>query len=473
MSYTTGFGRKIIKGQIILTLLIFTFVILYPSEVKSMTLSEEDALGNKIVRLIRKSMPFVEDGEVLTYVNEVGERLVKQIGVTPYKFRFFVIDQSVANAFAVPGGNIFIFRGIIEMMSSEDDLAAILAHECGHITARHFQRSIDESKIASIGALAGLIAGIFLGAPGLAAGGMAASATAALKNSREHEMEADLRGFNYLCKAGYNPEAMPDMMKKLLNRTWVETSNIPDYLDTHPATQERIQYLDNMVKKEEESGREVRRPPVGNFKIIQAALIAGYSNETDALDRFRAGIKKGDSAAVYGLGRLYLREDKWAKAVTQLRKAARLMPYSPFVLSTLAEAYRKTGKLQDAKSTLESALMLDPSSAIAHYRMALVLMDMGKQDEAIQNLMQIEKLAPTFPEIDYQLGMALGQSNKLGPAHFYLGLYYYHEDKSALAISQFKMAKSLITDSPSKLQEIDEYLKELQPKKKRGFSLHL
>ncbi|MGC8493121.1 MAG: M48 family metalloprotease [Syntrophobacteraceae bacterium] len=464
--------EKIKKAWVFVLVLIFTFTLLAPGGASSMSLSEENALGNKIIKLIRKSEPFIEDGEILTYVNEVGQRIVRQVGVTPYKFRFFVIDESIPNAFSVPGADVFIYRGIIEMMSSEDELAAILGHECGHITAQHFQRSIDESKITSIGMLAGLIAGIFLGAPGLAMGSMAAGQTAALKYSREHEMEADLRGFGYLCKAGYNPKAMPEVMKALMRRTWLQSANVPDYLQTHPGTEERVLYLNELVKKEEASHKFVKKPPTGDFKVIQAALIAGYSNEEKALERFRAGIKKGDSTAVYGLGRLYLREEKWGKAVAELKKAASLMPYDPFVLSTLAEACRKAGKLKEAKTILESALTIDPSSTIAHYRLALVLMDMGKKNEAIENLTQIEDFAPTFPDIDYQLGVALGQENRLGPAHFYLGCYYYHEDNSALAIVQFKMAKKLLAGSPSKLRKTDDYLKELLPKK-HGFSLHL
>ena len=184
-----------------------------------------------------------------------------------------------------------------------------------------------------------------------------------------------------------------------------------------------------MVKKQKASSRKAVEPATGDFKVMQATLIADYTDEAKAFDRFQAGIKKGDKLAVFGLGRLYLRQNKWSEAVEQLRQAARLMPYSPFVLSTLGDAYHRVGKLQEAQSTLESALMLDPASSIAHYRLALVLMDMGKKDEALDHLMQIEELAPMFPEVDYQLGVVLGQSNKLGLAHYHLGRYYIHKAK--------------------------------------------
>ncbi len=471
MFSTAASGKKLKKGLIALTLFVFTIVILCPQgKVSAITLSEEKDMGKKIVRLIHKSMPFVEDGEVLTYVRNVGNRVAKEVGITTYQFQFFVVDESVPNAFAVPGGYIFIYRGLIEMMSSEGELASILSHELGHITARHLQRSIDEAKILSVGMIAGVVAGILLGAPGLAAGGMAASETAALQYSRVHETEADMRGFGYLCAAGYDPTDMPSMMQKLLQCTWLQNSRVPSYLATHPALEERVQYLTEMVKKQRASSRKVVPPASGDFKVMQATLIADYTDQTKAFDRFQAEIKKGDNTAVFGLGRLYLRQNKWSEAVEQLRQAARLMPYSPFVLSTLGEAYHRIGKLQEAQNTLESALMLDPSASIADFRLALVLMDMGKKDEAIEHLMRIEELAPMFPEVDYQLGVILGQAGKLGPAHFHLGRYYYHKDNTELAIMHFKKAKSLITDSPSKLDEINEDLKELDPKKKGFFS---
>jgi predicted Zn-dependent protease len=299
---------------------------------------------------------------------------------------------------------------------------------------------------------------------------MAGAETAALQYSRVHETEADMRGFGYLCAAGYDPVDMPSMMQKLMDCTWLQNSTIPSYLSTHPAVSERVQYLTEMVKKQKAPSRKAVEPPSGDFQVMQATLIADYTDETKAFDRFQEGIKKGDNAAVFGLGRLYLRQNQWAKAVEQLRQAAHLMPTSPFVLSTLGEAYHRIGKLQEAQNTLDSALMIDPSSSIADFRLALVLMDMGKKDEALEHLMRIEELAPMFPEVDYQLGVILGQANKLGPAHFYLGRYYFHKDNKELAISHFKKAKSLITDSPSKIDEINEDLKELEPKKKGFFS---
>jgi predicted Zn-dependent protease len=459
--------RRVKKRLAALVLAIFALVALLPSgKAEAISLSEEKELGKKLVATIRKSMPLVEDGEVLTYVRNVGTRVAKEVGVTTYQFTFYVVNESIPNAFAIPGGNIFIYRGLIELMSSEGELASILSHELAHIQARHLQRSIDEAKLLSIGMIVGMVAGALVGAPGLAAAGMAATQTAALQNSREHEMEADQYGFRFLCGAGYDPADMPAVMQKLLQSNWLANTRVPSYLSTHPALAERVQYLDEMVKKRKASSKKAFSPATGDFKVIQTALIADYTDQAKALQRFQTEAKKGDKPAIYGLGRLYLRQNKWSESVEMLRQAAALMPDSPIVLSTLGRAYHQVGKLQEAQSTLKSALMLDPSCAIAHYRLALVLIDMGKRDEALEELMQIEEFASAFPDVDYYLGVVLGQENKIGLAHYYLGLYYIHKENADLAIMHLKKAKSLITDSPVKIQNINDALKELDPKNK-------
>ncbi len=130
------------------------------------SMSEEKELGRRVLEAIRKHMQLVDDGEVLTYVQSVGNRVVRQFGVTPYEYKFFVINESIPNAFAVPGGYIFIYRGLIEMMDNEGELASILCHECGHIQARHMQRQAEQGRILTIASLVGLLAGVLLGVKG-------------------------------------------------------------------------------------------------------------------------------------------------------------------------------------------------------------------------------------------------------------------------------------------------------------------
>jgi predicted Zn-dependent protease len=440
----------------------------------ALTLSEEKELGRKILEMIREQMPLVEDGEILTYVRSVGNRIARQVGTTPYQYQFFVVDAPVANAFAVPGGFIFIYRGLIELMASEGELASILSHELAHIQARHIQRRMEEGRLISIAAVAGVIAGALLGmqsggSQALAMGSLAGARSFELKYSRDNEAEADQLGFRYLCSAGYPPKDMVNVMHSLCQGKWLMGSRIPSYLATHPALDERVHYLNDLVQKEKAQKQKSPTIYVGDFPIMQAALVAEYSDVPIAMDRFEAASKRGEAAATYGLGRLYLRQGKIKESVPYLQAAARQQAASPFILSTLGSAYIQEGKLKDAEKVLRTAILLDPSASIVHLRLALVLQELGQKDEALQHLFQIEDLAPTFPEIDYRLGTLLGQMKREGLAHFYLGRYYEQRRNWDLALFHYKKAKAMLRDAPRKLEELDMLLKAVEKRKKAAF----
>jgi predicted Zn-dependent protease len=440
-----------------------------PHYAAALALGDEKKIGKEALEMIKSRLPLVEDGEVLTYVQSVGSRIVKQLGSTPYDYQFFVINEPVPNAFAIPGGYIFIYRGLIELMNSEGELAGILSHELGHIQARHYQRRMEEGQVLNIATIASVIAAALLGAQGggagaqaLMMGSIAGAQTAQLKYSRENEEEADQLGLRYLCAAGYPAKDMVTVMQRMNQAQWMVNSSIPSYLMTHPALTERIQYLQTLTQKPEYQTKAPMDKTQGDFPVMQAALVAEYTDPRVAEDRFRLASRKGDKAATYGLGRLYLRQGKIAEALPYLQEAAREDPRSPFVLSTLGDAYIKQGKLSDAQRVLQTALLLDPSSPVVHYRLALALKELGRKEEAIQHLQRIEQWAPAFPDIDYNLGILFGQTNEMGSAHFHLGRYYLHQHNWDTAAFHFRKARPLIVDSPQRREEIDRGLKEAE-----------
>lgn len=469
------FARRTKARCVLVVLAAFiTATVLPPADSWAFSLSEEKELGRKILEKIKEQMPLVEDGEVLTYVQSVGNRVARQLGVTPYEFQFFVMNQSVPNAFAIPGGYIFIYRGLIEMMETEGELASILAHELAHIHARHIQRRSEEGKILSVAALAGMLAGIFLGGgsgagSALAMGSLAGAQSFALKYSRDNESEADQMGFRFLVDAGYPPQDMVNIMRRISQAQWLTNSRLPSYLSTHPALSERIQHLEDMVKKEKrEGGKTARVESLGDFSIMQAALVADYSDPRRAMDRFSAGVRKNEPEAVFGLGRLYLRQGNLDGALTNLQEAARRKPTSAFVLSSLGAVYHRKGKLSDAKRVLDTALLMDPAAPIVHFRLALVLRDLGQTEEALKHLQRIEQLSPMFPDIDYEMGIILGQVSRIGEAHYYLGRYYEYKQDWRLAVVHYKKARAVLRDSPQKTAELDRSLKEAEKRQKEA-----
>ncbi len=441
------------------------------------SMSEEKELGRRVLEAIRKHMQLVDDGEVLTYVQSVGNRVVRQFGVTPYEYKFFVINESIPNAFAVPGGYIFIYRGLIEMMDNEGELASILCHECGHIQARHMQRQAEQGRILTIASLVGLLAGVLLGVkgggatPALAMGASAGAQSAALQYSREYETEADQIGFHYLCDAGYPPANMVSIMEKLYACKWLMNSRVPSYLMTHPALYERIQYLQDLVQQQKNlANKPALSPSLGDFTIMKAALVADYADPAKAMDRFQADTRKNPAEAAYGFGRLDLRMGNNAEALPKLLEASRLRAGSPLVLCSLGSAYHQMGKLTEAQKAFETALLLDPLASIAHYRLALVLQDLGRKDEALQHLNQIQNLASVFPDIDYQMGILLGQLNQIGLAHLHLGRYYENKQDLKLALFHYKKARGLLKDSVARIDELDQSIKEIEKIKKNKAS---
>jgi beta-barrel assembly-enhancing protease len=455
-----------------LILLIFFFAgsYLIPGSTWGLTLSEEKTLGRKVLEAVKEQMPLIEDGEIVTYVQSIGNGIIKNMGTTLYDYQFFVVDQSDVNAFAVPGGFVFVFRGLIETLQTEGELASIISHELAHVQARHVQRRMEQGRILSIASLVGLLAGAFLGGDAsraVAMGSMAGAKSLELKYSRENEEEADQLGFRYLCDAGYDPAHMVEAMQAM-SQSRFHRSSVPSYLSTHPDISERIQYLQVMV----EDYRD-KRPITADkgqspeYQLVRAALVSEYSDPRVAMSRFKTEMRHGSEAAVYGLGRLYLRQGQSEAAISQLQDAAARYPDSPLVLTTLGAAYFQIGRLDEAHRVLQSAILMDASSTSARFRLALVLIDLGKRDQALQHLQQIEKYAPSFPQIDYQMGVLLGQMNQLASAHYHLGRFYQYERDWDNAVFHYRKARVLLKGDPRKLAEIDEELKEIGKKHKK------
>ncbi|MGV8074796.1 MAG: M48 family metalloprotease [Syntrophobacteraceae bacterium] len=477
-------GRTWRMCVIAVTLICFftTMCLVSPRSGYAFTLSEEKELGKKILEQIREHMSMVEDGEVIAYVQSVGNRIAEQVGATHYQYQFFVVNEPVPNAFAVPGGYIFIYRGLIEMMSTEGELAGILSHEMGHIQARHIQRRMEEGTVLTIATLAGILGAALLGMAGgggnaasaLAIGSMAGSSSLDLKYSRENEREADQLGFRYLCDAGYSPKEMAGVMVKLSKSTVLRGSTVPAYLLTHPALGERIEYLTDMAQQKEGELPKATKSSktLGDFPFMQAAIFADYCDSSVALEHFkvkdRANGRAPSASEIYGLGRLYLRQGKINEALSYLQEAARQATGSPLVLSSLGSLYLQQGKLDEAQKVLRTALILDPTSSIVQLRLAQVLQELGQRDEALKYLYKIEESAPTFPEIDHHLGVLLGQINEVGLAHYYLGRYYEQKQDWKLTLFHYKQAKELIANSPEKLEEVNRVLKEVEKKNKKS-----
>ncbi|MBM2829248.1 MAG: putative Zn-dependent protease [Gammaproteobacteria bacterium] len=245
--------------QLIYIILVITLLASFGCAVNPVTgqqdlvlMSEQDeiALGRKSHQQVLQQYGVYDDPELQSYVQKVGERLAANSHRNNLIYRFTVLDSKEVNAFALPGGYIYITRGLMSYLNSEAELAAVVGHEIGHVTARHSVRQYSAAQLANIGATLGAIL-----IPGMNSAGnqlVQIFGTALLRGyGREHELEADQLGAEYLARTDYNPQAMLDVIRVLKNQELFETQaaraegrepNIYHGLfSTHPDSDARLQ----------------------------------------------------------------------------------------------------------------------------------------------------------------------------------------------------------------------------------------
>jgi len=200
---------------------------------------EEVQMGAEYAAQINRQLPIVEDAAVNRYINELGRRIATRADDRDIQYRFFVVNSDQINAFAVPGGFIYMNRGLIDRAENKSEFAGVLGHEIAHITQRHGIEQMARMQRAELGLN---VASILLGSPG-PVGQVAVQAGAGAwfaSHSREAEREADYLGIRYVTDAGINPEGIVTFLQKLMEEQQRDPSRVAQWFATHPTTQSRI-----------------------------------------------------------------------------------------------------------------------------------------------------------------------------------------------------------------------------------------
>ena len=197
-------------------------------------------MGQEAAKEVAGSIPPVADDALQRYVSGLGTQLAKGSERPNLPWSFTVIDDPQVNAFALPGGPIFITRGILSHMNSEAQLVSVLGHEIGHITAKHSVQQLSQAQLAQIGIIAAVIV-----KPSLAQFGDLASQGLGLlflKFGRDDEIQADDLGFRYMTSGGYSPTEMAEMFRTLQRLGGGSSEGrVPEWLSTHPDPGNRVQ----------------------------------------------------------------------------------------------------------------------------------------------------------------------------------------------------------------------------------------
>jgi len=218
-------------------------------EVTLMSEAQEISLGKESDAQIRQEMGLYDDPELQRYVSDIGLRLAKLSERPSLPWQFAVVDQPAVNAFALPGGFIYVTRGILPYLDSEAELAGVLGHEIGHVTARHAAQQYTRQ----IGGVVGLIAlGVFVpAAQPFGQASQQAMGLLFLKYGRDDELQADSLGVRYSALGNWDPDGVPGMLGTLgrLAEAEGDRKGVPNFLATHPDPLARVSEIRPAVEK--------------------------------------------------------------------------------------------------------------------------------------------------------------------------------------------------------------------------------
>ncbi|MGE8568164.1 MAG: M48 family metalloprotease [Achromobacter sp.] len=437
----------------------------------------ERSLGEAIMSQGRRDPTYVDDPELSQYLTTMGRKLAAFApGAVPEVEMFGVRDPEI-NAFAMPGGFIGVNTGLIVSSASESELAAVLAHEIGHVVQRHIARGMtqqNQNSMVMLASLAGALLAALAGgggnlAIGVAAFGQAAAINRQLGFSRDAEREADRAGFQMLTKAGYDAEGMSQMFSRLMNASRLnEGAGGGSWASTHPLSIERMSDVQNRVRSLPPS----RHIDSDDFWYVRAKMRVVQGRDAVSLrsagqqlqDEAQALSGVRQSAAYYGLAlqafqrnNLSEAERLWNLATAGGRNSAQLAKLSVDIALARKDYPR-------ALELAQSATKRWPDQRALGIAYAQALQSNGRHAEAQDYLRaKIKQWGSDEPSLYQMLAQSEERNGKPVQARRDLARFYVMTGAFAAAESQLQQARGLSTDFYEQSQ-IDVQIKEVKDK---------
>jgi predicted Zn-dependent protease len=387
---------------------------------RAMTIEEEKKLGKKILLEMEKKVDWVRDLTLQNFISTVGQSLVAQAGSTPFDFKFYLIVGKDPNAYAIPGGHIFLTTGLLVSTENEQEVAGVLSHEISHVMARHVAQMVERSKRLNIASMAAIIAGVLLGGGGKASEAVAVTAMAtaealALKYTREMEVEADQNSLQYMIRAGYDPHGLITFMSKIYKLSLTSGPGIPTYLSTHPAIGDRISLMENLLQAGPKSSGLFKS--LGTYRKIQAKAFVEEREPHVAIDHFQSLIDASpqDVDAHYGLGLAYRKMGRLDKSIEVFYHATSLAPKDGDVLRELGITSFLSGKMDQAIKNLEAVRSLSSNGddrkddLMNLYYLGRGYQEKGDFPQALTLFLRVKKDYPEWIEVHQSLGSIYGR----------------------------------------------------------------
>jgi len=245
---------------------------------------QEIAMGREADGDVIDSFGLYPDDDLQTYIQDLGARIAADSERPDLTWTFRVVDDPVVNAFAIPGGYIYITRGILAHFNSEAELASVLGHEIGHVTARHSVEQMSQAQLAQIGLGVAMAAGErFRSLAGLASQGLQ---LLFLKFSRDDEKQADDLGLRYMTREGYDPNQMPKVFHTLDRVGEAQgAGDVPEWTSTHPNPERRASRITDQIKALSADARDGTINRDSYLELLDGLVFGDNPREGYALGR--------------------------------------------------------------------------------------------------------------------------------------------------------------------------------------------
>jgi len=446
---------------IVVAALFFNISCLQP--VSCFTITEEREVGEKLLYSVRRAFPLMDDPDLIQYLGGLGKDVLSVAGLQYFDYRFYIIKDKDFNAFAAPSGMVFFYSGLIGSMMKEDELVSVLSHEIGHVAKRHLAGRMEKGMYITVASMALALASLALGGgaatQAVMTGSLAAGQSASLHFSRKDEEEADLLAYGWMRELHRNPEGQRAMLDTMRRVSRYRSEKLPQYLLTHPNPEDRLNYVEALIHKDEAELRDL--PPRDEFEFLRFKYrIMAQSNDAFSFREYLSGVISDASSepmaktmARYGLSQLELTQKNHKAAAEYLNQVMADLPDKKILLTDKGVMLYLAGSYEQAKNTLELAGRNDPKDMLASFYLAKTYLVMGDMAQAESLFSTVSYNMPEYSKVYFELGQIAAKNKDRVNAALFLGKYYLYEGK--LESARFSL-EGVVRDKKATDKQVEE-----------------
>lgn len=404
-----------------------------------------------------KPLSIIRDTEMEQYTIKNVKRLFKAAGLNQNAADVVFIQDDTLNAFVAGGSTVFIHTGLITNVDNSDEFFGVLAHETGHIVGGHAVRLYDNMQRAQRTALVTtILGGIAAVASGrgdvgvaIMAGGMGTAQNFFSSYRISEENAADSTGIRLIQKIGYSPAGLLSVMRKIQANERLIIDPRYAYTQTHPLTQDRIQFLQNAAQT------DIPLADDEEFHLIKAKLFAFLNEPQQTLQTY----KGNDKASLYAKAIAYFKNTQIQEALKTTDALIEKEPNNPYFWELKGQILFETGQVKAAIEAYQKAVERMPEAPLIRLSLAHALLEDNRPDEAVDHLEYIVARDAYLPDAWSFLGRGYGMQGKKGQSLYAMAEYDYIIGQYKDALEKIKKALPLLKQDAVKtlrLQDLEE-----------------